>query len=59
MKENLKMQPVAKKLAGQNRRSNMAMGSIKYCVKISKNVKEAFVINKLNNDNLWKEAIIK
>ncbi len=56
--KNIRMQSVAKKPVGQNRRNNLAIGSIKYSVKIPKNVEEALMIDKFNKDNLWKEAII-
>ncbi len=56
---NVRMRRVAKKPTGQNRRNNSAMGSVKYGVKIPKNVKEALMIDKFNKDDLWKEAIIK
>ncbi len=57
--KNVRMRRVAKKPAGQNRRNNLAMGSIKYGGKIPKNVKEALMIDKFKKYGLWKEAIIK
>ncbi len=56
--KNFRMQCVAKKPLGENRRNNLAMGSIKYGVRIPKNVKDVLMMNEFNKDNLWKKAIV-